>query len=208
MTPAPDPANHLFEAKIEAVSRLRAQLQGTDLARAAALGGLALDAQGNVEARLFGRLLTVDRETLTIDAPDGRPIPPVARHLVLRYLAAGRAIQPEGREITFRDLAGGQFYLQPVLNRTAVPLVNVFGNDLDRLRAALDRVPHAVVPVGDLGARIPAIGRLDITLVYRRGDEEFPPEATFLFDRALASVYDLSEAAALVNHFAMLLIRS
>jgi hypothetical protein len=199
--------NHMQEATLEAVRRARERLSASDLSLAASRGGLTLNADGSVQVFLLGRALRVLPNPITIHAQDGGPVAPGDELLLLRYLEAEREIRPTGEPITFRNLPGGAFYFGPVENRTSKLLLKVFGNDLPRLKAALARYPYDDVQTGDFGARVQAIGRIDVTLVYRLGDEEFPPTLDILYDRAIAAVYHTDEVAALVTRLCVGLIK-
>lgn len=199
MTESPLPANNMAEATLEAVRRARARLMGADLALAATRGGLARDPDGTISVPFLGRLLRVIPGSLAVEAADGKPVSASDEGLVLRYLESEREVTPLGESITFRDLPGGKFYCGPVENRTSNLLLKVFGNDMDRLKAAMARYPFDLVELGDLGFQVHALGRLDVTLVYRLGDEEFPPTLDLLYDRIIASVLHTDEVAALAT---------
>ena len=51
--------------------------------------------------------------------------------------------------------------------------------------------------LGDAAARFMAFPRVPITHVLWRGDEEFPPEATILFDETIPRYFPTEDIAAL-----------
>ena len=63
----------------------------------------------------------------------------------------------------------------------------------------LSRYDWVPFEAGDLGERIHAVGRLDATLVYHRGDEEFGPAAEILFDACIKRVYTTEDVAQLAS---------
>jgi hypothetical protein len=199
--------NNQQAAREEAVIRAREALRGTDLARAAALGGVTLREDGAPEILLLGRVLRVVPDSLEIVADDGNPVSPVDEMLVLRYLAVTQSITPLGEDITYRELPGGQFYIGALVKRTSELVLKVFENDIDRLRKALGTYPGEDLQLGDLSKRIHAIGRIHITLIYRQGDDEFPPTLDILYDRAIARVYKSDEVAALATQLCVGLLR-
>jgi uncharacterized protein DUF3786 len=199
VTPEGASANHLAAATQEAIRRARDHLKGVDLHRAASLGGLPAGEEDCVEIQVLGRLHFVQSGSFKVKIADGEEVHPVDELLILRYLAVERKVEPLGEQISFRDLPGGSAYLAPTAGRTTNLLLKVFGNDLDRLRKALSRYPTEELKAGDLGVVIHAIGRLDVTLVYRAGDEEFPASADLVYDRIIASVYHTDEVAALAT---------
>ena len=202
-----DDTPNMQRAQAQAAALAREQLRAADLVRAARLGGLQVMPDGKVEIQLLGRTLYIEKETLSIRADDDEPVHVVEELLVLRYLAAGREIRPVGESVSFRQFPGGLFYLQPILNRTSRIVLETFGNDIGRLRVAHSRVPHALLALGDLSAQVRAIGRIDVTLVYRLGDEEFPATFDVLFDRVVMAVYRIDEAAALAQRICLALER-
>ena len=53
----------------------------------------------------------------------------------------------------------------------------------DRLAEVLERMGGVVMPKGEPGYQIPVFSFLPLYLQYWRGDEEFPPQLTLLWDR-------------------------
>jgi hypothetical protein len=125
----------------------------------------------------------------------------VERVLVLHYLACAFRVVPTGQWISFRNLPGGQFYWGPFRARTTAPLTRRFGNDLHALRTNLSRFDYELLPdvcpsSADLAARVHALGRIAIALIYRTGDEETAPDAEVLFDESLKRVFNTEDAVA------------
>jgi uncharacterized protein DUF3786 len=209
MNDKPDlrPENHVTEARIEAVRRVRERLTGADLDVAVSHGGLAAGGDGAVEVVLLGRPFRVELGTLDVMPQDQARVSPVDELLILRYLEVERAVEPLGEDITFRDLPGGSFYAAALAKRTTDLIAKAFGDDAKRLHHALGRYPHTPLDLGDASARINAIGRLDVTLVLHEADDEFPASAQILYDRIIASVYSSDEVAALTTQLCVGLIR-
>lgn len=200
-------ADNMEEGRKEALEYARAKMGTIDIARAAHNGGIEVASDGLISLHFLGRKMSFDTRTFALMAVDGAPVHIIEETLILRYLAAERAVKPAGELITFRDLPGGTFYLQPVHDRTSALVLRRFGNDLESLRAALSQYPHTFGGPGDLGATVPAIGRINLTLIYRLGDEEFAPTFDILFDRIVGSVYHLDEVAALAQRLCLGLIK-
>ena len=197
----------MTEARIEAVRRVRARLAEVELADAAARGGLSVCADGSVGVALHGRELRVVPQRLDVVPVDEGRLSPVDELLVLRYLEAERAVKPVGEAITFRELPGGKFYDVALAKRTTDLVVKTFGDSPARLRRALATFPCDGLDLGDVSARVHAIGRVDITLVFHAADDEFPPSAQILYDRIIGSVYTSDEVAALTTSLCVGLIR-
>jgi hypothetical protein len=125
------------------------------------------------------------------------------RILILHYILCDVPLRFTDRLISFRELDGGQFYWPAFRGRSVQPLEKRFGNSVEQLRENLSRFDWEPVPIGDLSARIHAIGNLYVTLIYRLGDEELPPAADLLFDAAVKRVYNAEDAAVLAGRICL-----
>jgi hypothetical protein len=117
--------------------------------------------------------------------------------LILHYLLNASGEPLTGRTIDFRQVPEGGFYWSAFVSRAKKPLLETFGHDLDlyvKVAAGLGGEP---LPLGDAAARFMAFPRVSITHVLWRGDEEFPPEATILFDETIPRYLPTEDIAAL-----------
>lgn len=194
----------LQDAQREAVRRATADLVGVEMASRCRLLWLPQPQADAVRFRAFGvnLVLRLPGFDLTL-AEGGAPARLGDQLLVLHYLRCAVSPAPTGEPISFRDLPGGRVYWQPFLSRSITPLLRAIGNDLERLTRHLDRFDWQPVAVGDLGARIHALGRIEATLVYRKGDEEFEPTAELLFDACIRRVYTTEDVAYLAGRICL-----
>ncbi len=131
--------------------------------------------------------------------------------LILHYLLGVEDRPLAGELITFREIPSGEFYYQPFLNRALVPLVKTFGTDhasFLRAGAPLGGRTHAL---GDVALTFSPFPMTPLTLILWKGDEEFPPEGTILFDRTIKyflSGEDIAFLAGSVVYKLMALSRS
>jgi hypothetical protein len=199
-------AANVQKARETALRLAVAALAGIDLAARCALLDLpAPAADGALTLRLFGKTATGFVPSDPSSAPG---VTTTERLLLLHYLLCERPVVPTGKLIAFRQLAGGQFYEGPFQARTTGPLVRRLGNDLTALRRNLARFDHELLPSlcpspADLAARIHALGRIDVTLIYRTGDEEFGPSAVALFDECIKSVFNTEDVVALASRICL-----
>lgn len=205
----PKLANHMAEAREEAVrlTRKRIIASGIFPIEAGRRVGLPVMADGSVEISVLGQPHRVTSDSFLVANKDGFSAHPVDEMLILRYLEFDREVKPLEQEITFRELPGGPFYYGPISKRTTDLLAKTFGNDCERLRKALQRYPHEPLQLGDVSARIHAIGQIDVTLVYHSGDEEFAPEARLIYDKIIGSVYTTDEVCSLLTRMCIGLLR-
>lgn len=136
----------------------------------------------------------------------GQPAKISDRILVLHYLLCDLPIPERDELISFRQMDSGQFYLPAFLSRSVEPLTARIGNELGLLKKNLNRFDWEPVSMGDVGARIHAVGKVYVTLIYRSGDEEFPASADVLFDSSIKRVYPTEDAAVLGGRICLGLI--
>jgi hypothetical protein len=105
--------------------------------------------------------------------------------------------------ISFRELPGGQFFWEPFLSRSVRPLLKRIGNNLELLKRNLHSFDWEPASLGDFAARVHALGKVYLTLVYRVGDEEFPPSAELLFDACTKRVYNAEDATVLAGRICL-----
>lgn len=190
------------QGQSDAIRRAKELLGSVDMSLRFAAAGFERPKNGNVQFRAFGMDVTLDEKFDCFDAC-GKMIKPGDHILILHYLLCDKPIEPTGEFITFRDMPGGQFYWQPFLSRSINPLLARTGNDLDALRVKLARFDHTFADAGDLSAVIHCIGKLELMLVYHRGDEEFGPAAEVLFDSCIKRVYCSEDAAFLASRICL-----
>lgn len=183
------------------------KLRNVDPAARCASLGLPAPQKGILKLRAFGAdmILRLSDFQLLSDRSN-KPGKSAGHILVLHYLLCDLPVHSTGELISFQQFPGGQFYWEPFHSRTIRPLIKKTGNNLETLRKNLDRFDWEPVPYGDLGARIHAVGKLYLTLIYRLGDEEFPPTADLLFDACIKRVYNAEDAAVLAGRICLGLI--
>jgi hypothetical protein len=102
--------------------------------------------------------------------------------LILHYLAQAKGTPLSGKYITFRELPEGPVYFRTFSKRTIQPLVENFGEDPARLIDVGKDFGGVPSDLGDASIIIPAFSRVPVTITLWKGDEEFPPEGSVLFD--------------------------
>ncbi len=123
--------------------------------------------------------------------------------LALHYLNNAPGRPPTGKLRHFREFKEGHFY-EPAFNRrTKEILVNVFGNDPARMLAAAERLAGRILDSGDASVELGYFPCLPITCIVWKGDDEFAPEATVLFDET-AELYFSAEDMAVAGQMAVL----
>jgi len=178
--------------------RLRARAPD-EIARCAGVGYTALSqGKGRFVVRFF-------RERWDITYPDGgvtrqdtgSPAKEALTLLLLHYLAHADGHPLAVRWVAFHELPDGLIYDQAFRRRVEPPLLAHFGERPERLRAAAAALGGEALPLGDLAFRFDALPQVPLVLIWHRGDEEFPPAFSLLFDGAAGHYLPTEDLAIL-----------
>ena len=146
-------------------------------------------------------------EEYTVSYPSGEvnfaskqdSVPLTVKVLLLHYLLAATGQPLAGQWISFKEIPGGMIYLQPFNGRVLGGFKFFFGKNASLLSKAGEKIGGHSVKFGDAAVTLDILPRVPVTYVIWEGDEEFPANATALFD-ATAQYYlpteDLVVAAA------------
>jgi len=116
--------------------------------------------------------------------------------LMLHYLTWAKGTPLANRLIAFKELSEGSNYFPTFSKRTIKPLLGPFGAEPSRLIGAAGKLGGRKADYGDVAVTINAFRRVPITIVLWRGDDEFAPEGSILFDASISdylSTYDIAE---------------
>lgn len=130
------------------------------------------------------------------------------RILVLHYLSQAKGTPPSGRVITYKELPEGTGYFPVFTKRTIKPLLDHFGDDPRRLLAlAGASLGGRKADFGDTAVTVDAFGRVPVTLVLWRGDEELPAQGSILFDSNISDYLSTEDVTVLCETIAWKLVK-
>jgi hypothetical protein len=123
--------------------------------------------------------------------------------LLLHYLRGAWASSgggPAGEWISFQEVPDGRFYLDAFNKRAKIPLVQAFGTKPE-LMVKLSAEVYGAKPFdqGDFSVVIKALPLVPVALILWKGDEEFPPEGTLLFDKTVSKILSGEDIAWLAG---------
>ncbi len=148
----------------------------------------------------FGQPRRVTWPEVTVTPVEGGgELPLTEQILILHYLQNTSGIDPEGANIDFKQVPQGGFYWSAFVSRALKPLLTTFGHNSEfylQVATALGGTPQ---PFGDAAAQFLAFPLLPITHVLWKGDEEFDPEASILFDATIPEHLPTEDIAALAG---------
>lgn len=120
------------------------------------------------------------------DSPQ-REINPMKKLILLRYLNNAKETAEKEETIGFNQLPSGSFYSPAFSQRVVKPFVTFFGGQREKLKWAAYRLGGINIPFGDVGVRISFLPRVSISFVIWKGDDEFLPEGSILFNSNITS---------------------
>ena len=123
--------------------------------------------------------------------------------LLLHYLKGcweTRGESPSGEWAAFQDMPDGRFYLDAFQKRAKLPLLKAFGDQPDRLQTLAAQAYGAVpIDLGDAAVKVDALPIVPVVLILWKGDDEFPPEGSILFDQNISKIFSAEDVAWLAG---------
>jgi hypothetical protein len=150
---------------------------------------------------LLGENYQVRANERTVLLASGPPAGQMEAVLILHYLIGllQHGYRPRGEWISFKETRDGKLFW-PAFQESAIkPLVQSFQSDPEGLiRAMQERLGGRKVEGGDVAVELATFPGVLVRLVFWKGDEELPPEASLLFDRGLTEIYSTEDVAVLL----------
>ena len=131
------------------------------------------------------RIVFPDIDVLLVDSEEEVPIR--NKILILHYFKRAKGTPLTDHKIAYKELPEGTTYFPSFSKRAIKPLLDHFGRESERLIAAAEKLGGHKADYGDVAVTINAFSYVPITLVLWRGNGEFTPEGSILFD---STVFD------------------
>jgi hypothetical protein len=190
---------------IKAVSLGKEALQGKDPERIARrCGAVYVDEKNGKEAisiDFLNRKIDISWPGLDFsESTEGKEVPIQQQVLILHYLNLANDVAISDEWIAYQEVPDGKFYLDAFIRRAKNPMVQGFG-DNPELLVKLTTEVYGAVPMeqGDSAVKIQALPLVPVALILWKGDDEFPPEGTILFDRSISQVLSAEDIAWLAG---------
>lgn len=127
--------------------------------------------------------------------------------LMLHYFITAKGTPLASRLITFRELPEGNVYSPTFSQRTVKPLLDCFGREPNLLVEAGEKFGGYKADYGDTAVTINAFRRVPITIVLWRGDDEFAPQGSILFDVTISDYLTTEDITVLCETITWRLVR-
>jgi hypothetical protein len=113
-------------------------------------------------------------------------IPTREKVLILHYLLSAKGTPLTGTLITYKQVPGGTPYFARFSQLAVEPLLSHFGEEPALIIPAAEQLGGKQINRGDAAVTINAFDRVPLTIVLQKGDEEFSPTASLLFDSTIS----------------------
>jgi hypothetical protein len=148
----------------------------------------------------LNRIITISWPDLAFHQDSNGEIPIQQKILMLHYLIGSGKEELTGELIAFQDILSAKFYLDAFNRRIKYPLINAFGKQPEKfILSAKKLFGAAPSSVGGFSADIRALPKIPVTLVIWKGDEEFPPDGTVLFDSSVKNMLSAEDIVVLAG---------
>jgi hypothetical protein len=186
------------------VAGAQARLREVDPTALAQRTGCALQADGALRLALLWQDYLVRPPAYTVHRPgDSEEPSSFTQALLLSYLVTADGTAPSGRWIAYRDLPDGMFYARAFRGYAENRLVRELGQDgLDAFRWGAERLGGVRIDIGDAGYAFQVLPCVHLAAVYWLGDEDFPSQASVLFEESAPHYMSTDGLAVLGSHLA------
>lgn len=161
-------------------------LDGSDIADRVTRAGAKLTTAGTILLDFLGAAHEIDPKKRAI-LRGGEEVNVIRKILILHYLATANGRPRENQEIGFAQVPGATSYLGPFRGRVIYSLVGAFDRNPEAAAAALAKMGASHREFATQCFIVPAFPRVDIAVIYWKGDEEMPSEGQILFDKSVTN---------------------
>jgi hypothetical protein len=127
--------------------------------------------------------------------------------LILHYLTQAKGTPLRNEMVSYKQLPEGASYFRTFYKRAIKPLVEHFGGEPRRLLEAAKEFGGHKADYGDVAVTLNAFKYVPLTFVLWRGDEEFPPEGSILFDATVSDYLSTEDINVLCERIAWSLVK-
>jgi hypothetical protein len=132
---------------------------------------------------------------------------PLLELLILVYLLQVKPVWLFNETVTVQDLKDAHFFQGPHELRTHRVLER-FGHNFDGFRQAAEKLGGVRLTMADMAYKLRPFPKIPLHFLLWKGDEEFPPQLSVLFDRSIERHLSADAIWGVVNLVCDLLTRS
>lgn len=187
------------------------KLSQFDINDIAARSGASVITAGSGKALIFNFLgdeILVTHPQISVSYNNKNDdVPMWAKILALHYLIRATGIPALSEQITFKQLEGGLAYYPAFQRRSIIPLLDAYGTDPEKFMKAGAASGGLRSPYGDYALAFRAFPRVEVAFVLWKGDSEFPPTGSVIFDSSISDYLSTEDVAVLCNMIAIKILK-
>jgi len=117
--------------------------------------------------------------------------------VLLHYLASSlkKGYSSSGEWISFKEIKGGDIYYPAFRQGVIKEILKKYGDVPERLIVNLAHLGAKESKEGTMAVEFNAFPDVPVKVIVWRGDEEFGPEATILFDKNIEKLFSMEDVA-------------
>jgi len=188
------------------VDQARDQLRTIPVADLISRSGAALDGGGAIRLRFWDEPYRIRLSDLTVRHAESLSTPTdFTQALLLTYLVTADGTWPTSGWVTYRDLPDGMFYAQAFRGYAEARLVRELGTGgVAAFRRGMEQLGGQPEPIGsgtgNAAYAVQVLPRIRLAAVYWLGDEDFPSQASVLFQESAPHYLSTDGLAVLGSH--------
>jgi len=169
---------------------------------------LESDSQKAIILQYLNRAYQLTLPDVGISLVDSQEEVPIRdKVLILHYFTQAKGTPIANKMISFKELPEGAIYFPTFAKRTVKPILNHFGQEPHRLVDAATKLGGHKVEYGDVAITINTFRYVPITLILWRGDDEFDPSGSIIFDATISDYLSTEDIAVLCETMTWKLIK-
>ena len=133
------------------------------------------------------------------EAESEAEIPIQEQILILHYMGSAAPPLVTDHWVSYREIPGASFYFSAFVKRAIDPLKKVFGQNAAALSRAAEMLGGKTIDAGDAGYEFRLFPNLPVRLILWVGDDEFPAEASIVFDESIKEILSPEDIAWLAG---------
>ena len=129
------------------------------------------------------------------ESDDSKDVPIQEQILILHFMSARVGSGLSGNWIAYREIPGAAFYFSAFTKRAVDPLKKVFGHNLSGFSKTAEWLHGTPLDTGDAAYEFSVFKGVPLRLILWEGDDEFPPEASIIFDESIGKILSPEDVA-------------
>jgi hypothetical protein len=183
------------------------KLAGADAEGICARTGAYCEGKDGIVVDYLNQPYVVSLPDGEVQLKEGLEAPLKERILILHYLTFAKGTPLSGKMLSYKQLPGIASYYSVFYQLGLKPILERFGKNPGLLIDAAKSLGGHKVDYGDAAVTVNAFPRVLVTIALWRGDEEFPPQGSLMFDSTVSDYLPLEDLREVCQATARGLIR-